>query len=654
MNAPLEKRSFNKFFHVPFSYVKINDEFWSNRQSINRNVSLNLIYQKLEEDFHIDNFRVASGIKKGIQKGDFYFDSDLYKWLEGACYYLHLENDGELQKKVNIIVELIEKSQLKDGYINTFYSTKFVERRFTNLLELHELYCAGHLIEAAIAHYNATDDKKLSKVAEKFANLIVRKILVEERKETSGHPEIELALFKLSNLYKSKKYIELAKYLIDMRGKIPHFKLYAIREFLNMQDTLKIANKIKLEYFLENNLTDPAKDEVVEFLEELSLKEWINLISETLNGKRFQLDVAVRKAKEPVGHSVRAMYLYCGIADLYSETGEEILINVLEKIWLKMVKARMYITGGTGSIKGSEGFQKDFNLKNENSYSETCAAIANILWNWRMLQITGKCKYADLIEKLLYNAFLVGQSIDGKKYFYENLLISQGYNERKEWFKCACCPTNVIRIIPSLGQFLYSSSVKGIWIHQYIGSKVNFMNNGVELLQESEFPWNGNVKLLLSLKNVSKFSIFLRIPKWCNEMDLYINNEKYQDTYMPGTYLEILRNWKNDDTININFRMVPKLEKSDLRIKSNRGKIAISHGPLIYCIEQIDNKEIDILDMKISKIPNLKVIYDHTMLGGMNIIRGNLVQGNNFTAIPYYAWANRGPDKMQVWHKIDN
>jgi len=654
MNAPLEKRSFNKFFHVPFSYVKINDEFWSNRQSINRNVSLNLIYQKLEEDFHIDNFRVASGIKKGIQKGDFYFDSDLYKWLEGACYYLHLENDGELQKKVNIIVELIEKSQLKDGYINTFYSTKFVERRFTNLLELHELYCAGHLIEAAIAHYNATDDKKLSKVAEKFANLIVRKILVEERKETSGHPEIELALFKLSNLYKSKKYIELAKYLIDMRGKIPHFKLYAIREFLNMQDTLKIANKIKLEYFLENNLTDPAKDEVVEFLEELSLKEWINLISETLNGKRYQLDVAVRKAKEPVGHSVRAMYLYCGIADLYSETGEEILINVLEKIWLKMVKARMYITGGTGSIKGSEGFQKDFNLKNENSYSETCAAIANILWNWRMLQITGKCKYADLIEKLLYNAFLVGQSIDGKKYFYENLLISQGYNERKEWFKCACCPTNVIRIIPSLGQFLYSSSVKGIWIHQYIGSKVNFMNNGVELLQESEFPWNGNVKLLLSLKNVSKFSIFLRIPKWCNEMDLYINNEKYQDTYMPGTYLEILRNWKNDDTININFRMVPKLEKSDLRIKSNRGKIAISHGPLIYCIEQIDNKEIDILDMKISKIPNLKVIYDHTMLGGMNIIRGNLVQGNNFTAIPYYAWANRGPDKMQVWHKIDN
>lgn len=654
MNAPLEKRSFNKFFHVPFSYVKINDEFWSNRQSINRNVSLNLIYQKLEEDFHIDNFRVASGIKKGIQKGDFYFDSDLYKWLEGACYYLHLENDGELQKKVNIIVELIEKSQLKDGYINTFYSTKFVERRFTNLLELHELYCAGHLIEAAIAHYNATDDKKLSKVAEKFANLIVRKILVEERKETSGHPEIELALFKLSNLYKSKKYIELAKYLIDMRGKIPHFKLYAIREFLNMQDTLKIANKIKQEYFLENNLTDPAKDEVVEFLEELSLKEWINLISETLNGKRYQLDVAVRKAKEPVGHSVRAMYLYCGIADLYSETGEEILINVLENIWLKMVKARMYITGGTGSIKGSEGFQKDFNLKNENSYSETCAAIANILWNWRMLQITGKCKYADLIEKLLYNAFLVGQSIDGKKYFYENLLISQGYNERKEWFKCACCPTNVIRIIPSLGQFLYSSSVKGIWIHQYIGSKVNFMNNGVELLQESEFPWNGNVKLLLSLKNVSKFSIFLRIPKWCNEMDLYINNEKYQDTYMPGTYLEILRNWKNDDTININFRMVPKLEKSDLRIKSNRGKIAISHGPLIYCIEQIDNKEIDILDMKISKIPNLKVIYDHTMLGGMNIIRGNLVQGNNFTAIPYYAWANRGPDKMQVWHKIDN
>lgn len=654
MDAHLEKHSFNKISHVPFSYVKINDEFWSNRQSINRNVSLNLIYQKLEEDFHIDNFRVASGIKKGIQRGDFYFDSDLYKWLEGACYYLQLRKDEELQKKVNTIVDLIEKSQLKDGYINTFYSTKFVEKRFTNLLELHELYCAGHLIEAAIAHFNATNDKELLNVSEKFADLLVRKILVEERKETSGHPEIELALFKLSNIYTNKMYSELAKYLINMRGRIPHFKLYAIREFLNMQDTLKSANKINQEYYLENNLTDPTKDEVAEFLEELSIKEWINLISETLNGKRYQLDVTVRKANEPVGHSVRAMYLYCGVADLYSETGEEVLIKALEKIWLKMVKARMYITGGTGSIKGSEGFQKDFNLKNKNSYSETCAAIANILWNWRMFQITGKCKYADLMEKLLYNAFLVGQSIDGRKYFYDNQLISHGFDERKEWFKCACCPTNVIRIIPSLGQFLYSSSVKGIWIHQYIGSKVNFMNNGIELLQESEFPWKGNVKLRLSLKNVSKFSIFLRIPKWCKEMDLHINNEKYQDNYLPGTYLEILRNWKNDDSINIDFRMVPKLEESDLRFKSNRGKVAISNGPLFYCIEQIDNKEIDILNMKISKNPNLKVIYAPSMWRGINIIEGNLMQGNNFTAIPYYAWANRGPNKMQVWHKIEN
>jgi len=654
MDAHLEKHSFNKISHVPFSNVKIDDDFWSNRQNINRNVSLNLIYQKLEEDFHIDNFRVASGIKKGIQRGDFYFDSDLYKWLEGACYYLHLRKDEELQKKVNTIVDLIGKSQLKDGYINTFYSTKFVEKRFTNLLELHELYCAGHLIEAAIAHFNATNDKILLNVSVKFADLLVRKIFVEERKETSGHPEIELALFKLSKIYANKMYIELAKYLINMRGKIHHFRLYAMREFLNMQDTLKLANNINQEYYLENNVTDPTKDEVAEFLEGLSIKEWINLISESLNGKRYQLDATVHKANEPVGHCVRAMYLYCGVADLYSETGEEVLIKTLEKIWLKMVKARMYITGGTGSIKGTEGFQKDFNLKNENSYSETCAAIANILWNWRMLQITGKCKYADLMEKLLYNSFLVGQSIDGKKYFYDNQLISHGYDERKEWFKCACCPTNVIRIIPSLGQFLYSSSEKGIWIHQYIGSKVNFLNKGIELLQESEFPWKGNVKLSLSLKNVLKVSIFLRIPKWCKEMDLYINNEKYQDKYMPGTYLEILRNWKNDDSINIEFRMVPKLEESDLRIKSNRGKVAISNGPLIYCIEQIDNKKVDILDMKISINPNLKVIYAPSMLGGINIIKGNLMQGNNFTAIPYYAWANRGPNKMQVWHKIEN
>jgi DUF1680 family protein len=613
-----------------------------------------LIHKKLEEDFHIDNFRVASGMKKGIQKGEFYFDSDLYKWLEGAYYFLQLKNDEVLQKKTDIIVDLIAKSQLKDGYINTFYSTKFVGKRFTNLLELHELYCAGHLIEAAIAHFNATKKKDFLKVAEKFADLLVSKFLIEERKETSGHPEIELALFKLNNIITDKKYDELAKYLIDMRGKIPHFKLYSIRAFLNMVETLKLAKKINREYYLENGLKEPAKGEVVEFIEELTIKEWINVISETLNGKRFQLDVPIRKINNPVGHCVRAMYLYCGIADLYSETGEKILLSTLEKIWLKMIKGRMYITGGTGSSKGTEGFQKDFLLQPEKSYSETCAAIANILWNWRLLQITGKCKYADLIEKLLYNAFLVGQSLDGKKYFYVNKLISEGKDERVEWFKCACCPPNIIRIIPSLGQFIYSSSENGIWIHQYIGSKVNFVDKELKILQESEFPWKGSVKLKISLMISSKFSIFLRIPKWCKELDLSINNEKFKDKYTSGTYLEIVRNWNNDDIINIDFIMVPKLEEGDPKLKANRGKIVISNGPLIYCTEQIDNEDVDIMNMEILKDPKLSVNYKPNMLGGVNIIEGDLSQGIRFTAVPYYTWANRGANKMQVWHRIQN
>ena len=397
--------------------------------------------------------------------------------------------------------------------------------------------------------------------------------------------------------------------------------------------------------------------EVNEWLVNLTMRDWIKLIKAHLNGEFLQSNISVRDAFEPVGHAVRAMYLYCGMADLYSEKGDKSLFRALRKIWLKMVKARMYITGGTGSVKAFEGFGKDFSLKNEESYSETCAAIGNIMWNWRMLQITGNCKYADLIEKLLYNAMLVGQSIDGKKYTYSNPLISEGDDERKDWFICPCCPPNVARTIASLGQYIYSITDKGIWIHQYIGSQVNINlieKNELTLIQESELPWNGSVKIRFELKNNQNFSMFLRIPKWSGATEIFINQVKYQNNLTPGKYIEIIRNWENSDTIELNFKMEPTLERADPQIKANHGKTTISNGPLIYCLEQIDNKNFNIFDAELSRNQELKITYKPEFLGGVNIIRGILTSNKIFNAIPYYAWNNRGPTKMQVWNKIES
>jgi len=651
-----DKRPYNKLFAIPFYQVQINDTFWSKRQKINREVSINLQYEKLEEDHHIDNFRVAAGIKKDIQQGEFYFDSDLYKWLEAAGYFLHLQNDKDLETKVNQIVGLISKSQAKDGYINTFYSTKFIEKRFTNVAFMHELYCAGHLIQAAIAHYEATGSNFLLEVAEKFAYLLYQIFMGSRKNEAPGHEEIEMALVELFRITNNLTFLKLAEAFINRRGKLANLKGYIIKKYVNLISTLKEAKKLNETFKLNNNDIQYNKrgdqDEVEDFYEDLTLIERIKFLYGTLNGKTYQLNLPVRDNFEPVGHAVRAMYLYCGMADLYSEIGDQALLKVLKILWLKMVKAKMYVSGGIGSIKGIEGFEKDFKLKIEKSYSETCAAIGSIMWNWRMLNITGHCKYADLIEKLLYNAMLVGQSLDGKKYFYSNPLVSNGDHDRKEWFLCACCPPNFARTIASIGKYIYSVSEEGLWIHQYIGSlgNIKYNNNNIRVVQESEFPWKGNVKIILELEKNLKFSIFLRIPQWSNDTDLSINGEKFYGSMTSGRYIKILRNWLNNDFIEINFQMEPKILENDLRMKSSRERGALSYGPLIYCLEQTDNN-FEIMDAVIPKNQAFQTIFQPNFLDGTIVIQGNISTGQKFVAIPYFSWNNRGPTRMQVWNK---
>ncbi len=653
----MNQSPFNKISAIPFENVEITDKFWSTRQKINREVSILLQHQKLEENHHIDNFRVAAGLKKGITMGLFYLDSDLYKWMEAVSYSLQIKRDPKLEEIMENLIELIAKSQTKDGYVNTYYTTKFFEKRFTNIHITHEDYCAGHLIQAAIAHYRATGNEKFLNIAKRFGTLLVKVFLKEKKKGAPGHEEIEMALVELYRITNNKKYLNLAKEYIDRRGNIAHFKTYAMNQYLNAMITLKKAKKIEERYQFENteNTAKKVKSKPPEYAPKFTVRNALKLFKENINGKIYQMNMPFRNATEPVGHSVRAMYLYCGIADLYSETGEKALLKALERIWIKMTIARMYITGGIGSIPVIEGFGRDFQLENENSYSETCAAIGSAMWNWRMLNITGKCKYADLMEKVLYNGMLSGQSIDGRKYFYRNPMISQGRYERTEWFVCACCPPNVARTIASLGKYIYSVSDKGVWIHQYIGSKAHYKVFGTEdftIHQESEFPWNGSVKLRIELKRSMSFSLHLRVPIWSLETDITINKDKYNDHLSPGKYVEIIRNWNNGDIVHLNFKMEPELEIADPRVKNNIGRRAIRNGPIVYCLEQLDNPKIDIFEVVIAKKSELTVKFVPDLLGGINIIEGNLANNKTFITVPYYAWGNRGPSKMQVWTKF--
>ncbi|MBY9010001.1 MAG: glycoside hydrolase family 127 protein [Candidatus Lokiarchaeota archaeon] len=646
-----DRRPYNKLTPVPFYQVDISDEFWSKKQEINRKVAIYHQYDQLEKDHHFENFRIAAGLKEGTQLGEFYFDSDIYKWLEAAFYILHLRKDEDLRKKCDEVVNLIIMAQTNDGYINTFYSTKFLEKRFTNLFFMHELYCGGHLIQAAIAHHKATGSRKLLEVAEKFANLIVDIFLTENTKEAPGHQEIELALIELYRITDNSKYLNLAKDFLDRRGKSANSKKYILGKDFNVKSTMKEAKWINQDF----KSTHPRgnEDEIESFYNDLSLSEHIKFNISVLNGINYQVNVPIREIIDPLGHAVRATYMYSGMADLYSETGDITLLGALNKIWQRIVKAKMYISGGIGSRKGIEGLEKDFKLKKEKSYSETCAAIGNMMWNWRMLQITADCKFADLIERLMYNAMLVGQSIDGKSFTYVNPLISKGDEKRHEWFLCACCPPNFARTIASIGKYIYSIGKGSIWLHQYIGCSVNIeLNNiSIKIVQESGFPWNGKVRIRLELEHNQKFSFFVRVPNWSFTTKLFINGLENENKLTLGTYIEIIRNWVDNDTIEIEFDMTPKFVENVPERKDTRGFVSIQNGPLIYCLEQKDNNSFDIFGEKFPKDQELKIDFESSFLGGINTIQGKTVNGLDFVAIPYYSWNNRGPDKMQVWLK---
>jgi DUF1680 family protein len=629
------------FSPIPFTSVSINDEFWGPRIKTNREVTIPDTFKKSEETGRIKNFAVAGGLEKGEFEGIFYNDSDVFKIIEGASYSLNVNPDPKLKKYVDSVIFKIAAAQEEDGYLYTnrtidpssvhkdgipgedlSYQMLTGKERWSYLIHNHELYNVGHMYEAAVANYLATGDKVLLKVAIKNANLIDSVFGPNKNMGVPGHEEIEIGLVKLYRVTGEKKYLDLAKFFVDQRGNSEGHKLYG-----------------------------PYHQDHKPFVEQ-------------------------RKA---VGHSVRAGYLYAGASDLAALTGSNEYNESLFSIWNDIVEHKTYLTGGIGSEPHIEGFGPDYQLPNKTAYTETCAAISMMLWNHRLFLLTGDVKYMDVFERTLYNGFLPGISLEGDTYFYPNPLESDGiykFNhgmiKRSPWFDTSCCPVNIVRVLPSLSGYIYSTKGRDIFINLFIGNTTELDIDGkkIKLSQTTKYPWDGSVKL--KIEEVDKdlsAGLKIRVPGWARNIVLPGNLYKYVDgkkssigllingknqrVQIENGFIIIDKNyWKPGDTVEISFEMKVKKVISNKNVAANKGKIAFERGPLVYCAEQVDNPN-GVLDLKLNLNDQFKYSFDEELLEGIGKILGKATDSKNnivdFTAIPYFAWAHRDDGEMSVW-----
>ena len=606
------------------SDVKLTDGFWSPRLDTLVNVTLPTMYTLLEETGRIDNFRVVSGRVKGSFKGMLFNDSDVYKWIEAAAWALVNRRNDQLIKVLNDVVNTVAEAQLPDGYINTYFYHRLGER-YRYLRQSHELYCAGHLIQAAIACRRSGLCLRLYDVALRLANHIVNVFNPNNLIAVDGHPEIEMAMVELYRESRDVRFLEEAVFQIENRGR-------GILKNFRMPGSWDAGD----EYFIDHK---PLKD----------LRE------------------------VPAGvHAVRFLYLMSGATDVYMETGDKALWEALSSLWVDLTSTRMYITGGVGSRYEGESIGEPYELPNDRAYSETCAAVANVMWNYRMLLATGDAKYADTMELALYNAALAGISLDGKSFFYVNPLASRGGHRRQPWFDVACCPPNIARLIASLPGYIYSTSSDGVWIHLYVASeaKVNLNGNIVELNVNTNYPWDGEVKITVNPSKEDEFTVYLRIPGWSHGSKLFINGKEQDLELTPSTYIGVKRAWRSGDELALRIPMPIELITSHMHVLANTSRVAIKRGPLVYCLEQVDNPGVDVWNIALKSSCNLEARYVKDLLNGIVVIEGdayevkvggqgelyrpiNGVKVNlrpiKFRAIPYYAWANRDPGPMTVW-----
>lgn len=645
---------------VPLKNVKIKDNFWSQYRKLAREVVIPYQWEAIndripdaEPSHAIKNFLIAAGLETGEFGGMVFQDSDVSKWLEAVGFSLETHPDAELEKNADEVIDILEMAQRPDGYLNTYFILKEPENRWTNLAECHELYCAGHFFEAAVAYYNATNKKKVLDIACRFADYIDATFGPEEGKihGYDGHQEVELALFKLYKVTGNKKYLNLSKYFLDERGAEP--------DFFDMQ-------------WEKRGKTD--------FWQGGVKREW---------GKTyFQTHLPIRQQNSAEGHAVRVVYMCMAMADVAAETGDMELFQACKKLWKNIVLKRMYITGGIGSTSIGESFTFDYDLPNDTVYAETCASIGLAFFAHRMLMIEQKSEYADIMERALYNTIIGGMSQDGKGFFYVNPLevkpeacekdLAKQHVKavRQKWFTCACCPPNITRTLTSLGKYIYTVNEDTVYTNLYIGGEatISVGNNEIKLVQETEYPWSERVSIKVSTKEETNFTLGLRVPSWCPKAEVKVNNEviDIEEIKLDG-YIMINREWKDCDEIQLVLKMPILRMKANPKVRDDIGKVAIQRGPLVYCLEEIDNGS-NIHEIYLPKEAKLEESFDEDLLGGIMTIKAEASRVSNskwgdelyssevteeycpanIKFVPYYAWANRSIGEMIVWVREDN
>ena len=631
---------------VPFDAVKVTDAFWGLRIEINRVVSIPHCIKMCEETGLVDNFAKAAGLMKGDAKGIWFSDAQVYKTIEGISFSLALHYDADLDRFLDGLIDKIAAAQEADGYINSHKTIKLKsargtaeDPRWSNLSSGLELYVCGHLYEAAAANYRATGKRKLLEVAIKNANLVARLFGVGERRDVGGHQEVEVGLVKLYQATGEDKYLKLVKFFIDERGRSHGRKL---------------------------------------------------------RGPFSQDHKPIVEQREAVGQAPRATYFYSGVTDVAAITGQKDYAIAMEKIWEDVVSKKMYITGGIGSLHENEGFGEAYELPNKTAYAETCAAISFSMWNYRMFLLLGEAKFIDVLELTVYNNFPAGVSLKGDTFFYANPLESDGiwkfnrgyvgeqpymYKEgsatRKPWFYCPCCPPNAIRFVPQIAGYMYAQRGKTVYINFFIDSDsvITLQGHTVRLKQKTRYPWDGKVKITVEPEQPQRFAINVRIPGWArgrpvpSDLYRYLNESSEEVTLkvndrsialnMRKGFAHIERKWDKGDVIELDLPMQVRRVAAHEKVKDDRGKVALQRGPIVYCLEEVDNGK-DVRKVCLTNKSKLTTQYRGELLGGVVVVKGSgtvrkederQAKEVEFTAVPYYSWNNREAGQMVVWLK---
>lgn len=586
---------------VPFSSVRFKEGFWADKLKVHAASTLQTCIRHVRDSTtRLINFETAAGLRKDGAKwsrdGD---DSDVYKAMEGMAYSLANHHDAEIETLMDKWIELVAKAQQPDGYLNTYFTVAYPAKRWTDVGR-HEMYCGGHMIEAAVAYFKATGKRNFLNIAIKYADHLDATFGPGKRHWVPGHQEIELALVKLYQVTNERRYLDLSGWLLNERG-----HGYGVGERY-----------------------------------EASPLSTINC----------QDDVPVQDISEIRGHAVRAMYMFSAMADVGAETGDSNYIPALKRVWEDVVERNMYVTGGIGSSKSNEGFTEDHYLPNKSAYNETCASVGMVFWNSRMSLLSENAKYADVMERSLYNALLAGVSLSGDRFYYVNPLESDGNHHRQRWFGTACCPSNISRFMPSVGNYFYALRGNELFINLFAANETRIMIGEIPVVvsQQTEYPRDGKISVKLDPASPVHGNIKIRIPGWCKSYSIRLNNKKLAARAGADGYVTISRTWFKNDVIRLDLDMPVQLVESHPLVKDNMGKIAVQRGPLVYCIEEADNPELTIDSIVISSGNKFRVKEGKGVLHQTKILVTKLGR-QRITFIPYYAWDNREPGKMLVW-----